>query len=132
MTELALANAARRLREAPPAGFPGRPGRPRTRPPKPDAGHTPGTQGPGAPVVARLSGGTPVISSGVPGPRLLDVRQTATYLALSPWAIRSLDAAGALSPARVRVPLPGGRELRKVLYDRQALDTLVNRWSRPA
>ncbi len=40
--------------------------------------------------------------------------------------MRDLDAAGVLK--RVRVPLPNGGELRKVLFDREDLDQLIARW----
>jgi hypothetical protein len=32
---------------------------------------------------------------------------------------------------RVRVPLPGHGELRKLLFDRLELDDLVDRWKEP-
>jgi hypothetical protein len=57
---------------------------------------------------------------------LLDLGGTAAYLSVSPWTVRDLEAAGIL--ARVRVPLPGGGELRKLLFDRTDLDELVTRW----
>lgn len=64
----------------------------------------------------------------VPGlcPRLLDLRATATYLGVSPWTVRDLDAAGTLK--RVAIPLPNGVELRKLLFDREDLDALIARW----
>ena len=65
----------------------------------------------------------------VPGlcpPRLLDLATAGRYLGLSPWTIRDLLAAGTL--ARVRIPLPNGGELRKVLLDREELDRLVAAW----
>ena len=58
-------------------------------------------------------------------PRLLDAASAAAYLNVSVWAIRDLDAAGHLP--RVRLPLPGGKELRRLLYDRADLDQLVDR-----
>jgi len=63
---------------------------------------------------------------GVCPPRLLDLDAGAAYLALSPWTVRDLIAAGIL--ARVRIPLPNGGELRKVLLDREDLDRLVAAW----
>jgi hypothetical protein len=45
---------------------------------------------------------------------------------MSPWTIRDLEAQGVLP--RVRVPLPGGRELRKLLFDKADLDRLVGVW----
>lgn len=59
-------------------------------------------------------------------PRLLDLDAAATYLGVSPWTVRDLEAAGVLK--RVRVPLPGGRELRKLLFDKADLDRLIEAW----
>jgi hypothetical protein len=59
-------------------------------------------------------------------PRLLSLDAAATYLSMSPWTIRDLEAAGVLP--RVRVPLPDGRELRKLLFDRADLDRLIGAW----
>ncbi|HSF31073.1 MAG TPA: hypothetical protein VLK82_11470 [Candidatus Tectomicrobia bacterium] len=50
----------------------------------------------------------------------------AAYLGMSPWTIRDLEAAGVLP--RVRVPLPDGRELRKLLFDKADLDRLIDAW----
>jgi excisionase family DNA binding protein len=58
--------------------------------------------------------------------RLLDLPAAAVYLALSPWTLRELVANGTLR--RVRVPLPNGGELRRVLLDREDLDQLIARW----
>ncbi len=58
-------------------------------------------------------------------PRLLDLARTADYLSVSPWTVRDLEAAGVI--ARVRVPLPTG-EVRKLLFDRQDLDKLIESW----
>jgi hypothetical protein len=63
--------------------------------------------------------------------RLLTVTQTGDYLSLSSDTVRELDAAGVLTPARVVIPGPDGRPLRRVLFDRQALDRLVNGWGGP-
>jgi hypothetical protein len=49
----------------------------------------------------------------------------AQYLGVSIWTIRDLEASGQLS--RVRFQLPGGRELRRLLYDRVDLDRLIER-----
>jgi hypothetical protein len=68
----------------------------------------------GAAAIARLA------------PRLLDLDATAAYLGCSPWTVRDLEAAGVL--ARVRVPLPNGGELRKVLFDREDLDRHIAVW----
>ncbi len=58
--------------------------------------------------------------------RLLSLDAAADYLSMSPWTIRDLEAAGVLP--RVRVPLPDGRELRKLLFDRADLDRLIGIW----
>lgn len=71
--------------------------------------------------------GTPAYSAVAPiAPRLLDLRATAAYLGVSDWTVRDLEAAGTLR--RVAIPLPGHRELRKLLFDRQDLDRLVDAW----
>jgi hypothetical protein len=59
-------------------------------------------------------------------PRLLNLDTAAAYLSMSPWTIRDLEAAGVL--ARVRVPLPQGGELRKLLFDKADLDRLIGTW----
>lgn len=71
------------------------------------------------------NGGSLTSVTSVP-PRLLDLDATAAYLGVSPWTVRDLEAAGVL--ARVRVPLPNGGELRKLLFDRADLDRLVEAW----
>ena len=63
-------------------------------------------------------------------PRLLDLDASAAYLAVSPWTVRDLIANGTL--VRVRIPLPNGGELRKVLLDKEDLDRLVSIWKDPA
>ena len=59
-------------------------------------------------------------------PRLLNLRAAANYLGVSPWTIRDLEARGVLK--RVTVPLPGGAELRKLLFDKLELDRLIDVW----
>lgn len=59
-------------------------------------------------------------------PRLFDLETAAAYLGVSPWTVRDLEAAGVLS--RVRVPLPDGRDLRKLLFDKEDLDRLIEAW----
>lgn len=59
-------------------------------------------------------------------PRLFNLNQTAAYLGVSVWTVRDLEAAGIL--ARVRVPLPNRGELRKLLFDRDDLDQLIDVW----
>ncbi len=58
--------------------------------------------------------------------RLFDVGRAAAYLSVSPWTVRDLEAAGTIK--RVRVPLSGGRELRKLLFDKADLDALIETW----
>jgi hypothetical protein len=62
--------------------------------------------------------------------RLLDLTQTAQYLGISAWTVRDLEANGTLQ--RVSIPLAGGRELRKLLFDRGDLDRLVDAWKIPS
>jgi hypothetical protein len=59
-------------------------------------------------------------------PRLLDLGTAAAYLSVSPWTVRDLEAAGVLP--RIRVPVGGGGELRKLLFDRTDLDRLISAW----
>jgi hypothetical protein len=54
------------------------------------------------------------------------VATTARFLSVSPWTVRDLEAAGTLR--RVRIPLPNGGELRKLLFDQADLDRLVEAW----
>src|SRR2546428_14013901 len=51
--------------------------------------------------------------------RLFDIDRAAAYLGVSPWTVRDLEAAGTIK--RVRAPLPGGRELRKLAFATPAL-----------
>jgi len=62
-------------------------------------------------------------------PRLLDLKGAAAYLGVSPWTVRDLEAAGSLR--RVRIPLANGKELRKLAFDRQDLDRLIEAWKDP-
>ena|SRR5256712_2105136 len=105
-----LAAASIRLR--------GRPGRPR----KACDGHDAGISLP----ADRIDSGRNDSPLGPHTTRLLDVRAAAAYLGVSTWTVRDLEAAGSLP--RVRVPLPGGRELRKLLFDRADLDRLIETW----
>ena len=59
-------------------------------------------------------------------PRLLDINEAAAYLGISSWTARSLADNGTLR--RVRIPLPHNGELRKVLFDRNDLDALIDAW----
>ena len=124
MADLPLTAASRRLRESPPAGFPGRPGRPRR-----------GTGGAQEDAPTRVNsgenGGAPVQESGRPSPsalspRLLTLPMASVYLSLARSTLLDLEAAGALRRARVVVR---GREIRKRLYDRAALDRLADGWT---
>ena len=63
-------------------------------------------------------------------PRLLSLDAAAAYLSVSPWTIRDLEAKGVLP--RVRVPLPKGGELRKLLFDKADLDRLITAWKETA
>ena len=73
---------------------------------------------------AGANGGTQPCVACVPlPPRLLDLDGAAAYLGVSPWVVRDLEHAGRLP--RVRLDL-GGRQIRKLLYDREALDRLVD------
>lgn len=77
---------------------------------------------PGRPRTAKPKAERPEID-----PRLLGLGATAFYLGdVSPWTVRDLEAAGVLK--RVRIPLPNGGELRKLLFDREDLDRLVESW----
>jgi hypothetical protein len=91
-----------------------KPGRPKTE----ASGHTMGTVEDQA---VQREGGQATFT-----PRLLNLDGAAAYLSMSPWTIRDLEAAGVLP--RVRVPLPRGGELRKLLFDKVDLDRLIGAW----
>lgn len=77
---------------------------------------------PGRPRTAKPKAERPAID-----PRLLGLEASAVYLGqVSTWTVRDLEAAGVLK--RVRIPLPNGGELRKVLFDRADLDRLIDSW----
>ena len=59
-------------------------------------------------------------------PRLLNLKAAATYLGVSPWTVRDLEARGVLK--RVSVPLSTSAELRKLLFDKVDLDHLIETW----
>src|SRR5437660_1073376 len=66
-------------------------------------------------------------------PRLLDVAATGAWLGgLADDTVRELDASGVLTPARVQIPGPDGRPLRKVLFDVEVLARLIAGWRTPA
>lgn len=109
----------------------GKPGRPRKGDmgifEKPGHGHTSGT----AIQETRSSGGdgssTAVHQTvGPVSPRLLDLHTAAAYLGVSEWTVRDLEAAGAVP--RIRIPFPGAGEVRKLLFDRNDLDRLIDGW----
>jgi excisionase family DNA binding protein len=60
-----------------------------------------------------------------PARRLLDLEAAAAYLSCSTWTIRDLISSGTLR--RVRITLPHGVEVRRLLVDRADLDTLIER-----
>src|SRR5882724_3221453 len=62
--------------------------------------------------------------------RLLGLRAAAAYLGVGERTARELDAGGVLR--RVRIPAPGAAEVRRLLYDRQDLDGLIESWKDPA
>jgi len=65
-------------------------------------------------------------AKGLVATRLLDLAGTAAYLCISTWTVRDLEAADIL--VRVRVPLTNNGELRKILFDRNDLDALIEKW----
>ena len=90
----------------------------------PDLGHIAGT----VTLKQQARGGDPyrtqVIQTHVPlCPRLLDLHAAAAYLGLSPWKVRELETSRVL--ARVRIPLAGHGEVRKLLFDKHDLDRLI-------
>ncbi len=100
-----------------------RPGRPR----KVESGHAPGTSLLQVPDGAGAQARTLALHAVAPiAPRLLDLPAAAAYLGVSPWTVRDLEAAGTLR--RVRLPLPNGGELRKLLFDREDLDRCIVAW----
>ncbi len=111
-SSLALAAASQRLQR--------RPGRPR----KAESGQDGGMPNAGSRLTSGLERSP--LAQGASVPRLFDLRATASYLSVSEWTVRDLDAAGVLH--RVRVPLPNGGELRKLLFDRTDLDQLIEAW----
>lgn len=58
------------------------------------------------------------------GRRLLDVRGVSAYLSVSVRIVHELRAAGHLRP--VRLPLSGGRDLGKLLFDVADVDAFVD------
>jgi len=93
----------------------------------PVSGHTTGTVPPKPQARSGDRHSVEVIQTAVPlSPRLLDLQMAATYLGLSIWKVRELEQASIL--ARVRIPLPGKGEVRKLLFDKNDLDRLIEAW----
>jgi hypothetical protein len=59
-------------------------------------------------------------------PRLLNLHDAALYLGVSEWTVRGLVDGGILK--RVRIPLRNQGELRKLLFDLDELDRLIDTW----
>ncbi len=112
MTDRPLTAASRRLT--------GKQGRPR----KVESGHVSDTSPAGRGVNGGDPGGALAVQAIVP--RLLSLEAAALYLGVSTWTIRDLEAAGVLP--RVRIPLPNGGELRKVLFDVRDIDHCIEVW----
>jgi hypothetical protein len=124
-----LEGASERMRDAG-NGYPKRRGRPRKQPshsamvvPAPRALALQTSAPPSTPPSMRVPD-TDVAVTWLP-PRLLDVHAAAKYLSVSQWAIRDLHAAGKLP--RVRLALDGDREVRRLLFDLNDLNKLVDR-----
>ncbi len=109
---LPLAAASQRLRRSP--------GRPRK---SPDTGQVPGTSSAGTRVSTGAANSALVSQTTA---RLLDLSAAASYLGVSTWTVRDLEATGTLR--RVRIPTAGQGELRKLLFDRTDLDRLIDAW----
>jgi len=108
---LPLADAAQRLR--------GRPGRPRKHPERSHVAVTSFAQVRAVPrPAARPSDAT---SNALP--RLLGVEAAGRYLGVSTWTVRDLVAGRQLHP--VRLALPSGKAVRRLLFDRVQLDLLI-------
>jgi len=91
---------------------------------KGQSGHASGT----SPSDPRVSSGSERGALAVTAiePRLLSLEDAARYLGVSPWTVRELEWSGVLP--RVRIPLGNGKELRKLLFDREDLNRLIDRW----
>ena len=61
-------------------------------------------------------------------PRLMSLEQAALYLGISPWTVRELANKEDGVLQRVRIPLKNNGELRKLLFDREDLDRLIEGW----
>jgi hypothetical protein len=85
---------------------------------------------PGRPRKPRPDPPAPGVTTSALAPRLLDLEGTAVYLSVSTWTCRDLEAAQVIR--RVRIPLPRGGEVRRVLFDVRDLDALIERWKESA
>jgi hypothetical protein len=64
-------------------------------------------------------------------PRLLTIGAAAAYMGgISEWTVRDLIANGTLP--RVTIPLANGKDLRRVLIDRESVDQLISTWRESA
>jgi len=108
---LPLADAAQRLR--------GRPGRPRKHPERSHVAVTPPAE---VRAVQRAQAGASDATSNAL-PRLLGVEAAGRYLGVSTWTVRDLVAGRQLHP--VRLALPSGKAVRRLLFDRVQLDLLI-------
>ncbi len=114
MKDRPLAAASRRL------------SRKRGRPRNAESGHVSGTSPAGRGVNGGLAGGT--LAMIAIEPRLLDLEAAALYLGVSPWTVRDLANKKEGVLKRVRIPLKNNGELRKLLFDREDLDRLIEAW----
>lgn len=114
--KLPLAAARERLRR--------KPGRPKTFATTPALAATEISVG--RDMAHRAEGRQAQVVVGSITPRLLDLKAAAAYLAVSSWTVRDLEASGILR--RVNIPLSAQKDLRKLLFDRQDLDRLVEAW----
>jgi len=86
------------------------------------------TTGDGRKLTYRKLGHGPVLVCHPGGPGF-----SSAYLGdLAEDTVRELLDRGVLTPARVVIPGAGGRPMRKVLFDRLALDRLADGWRTPA
>ena len=59
-------------------------------------------------------------------PRLLNVRDSATYLGVSFWTCRDLINAGTIPVVQIPAPRRDGRIIRRTLIDRADLDRFID------
>lgn len=63
--------------------------------------------------------------------RLFDIEATAIYLGgISTWTVRALVAQGALTPVRLPSCRQTSESNRRLLFDRNDLDALIDKWKR--